>query len=262
MKHDGLKSRAIPVTIFSFLLALTLAPLSPAMAQAPHRTSSPGTVDRIRDSVANPDRPESHRARDKYRHPLETLTFFGVEPSLTLVEIWPGGQGGWYRRILSPLFEGRGNYIPVTGGSGFPGPVTGVPYGQVDMVFVFRAHGFMIYSHPAQDYVDAVYAMLRPGGIFGIVDHAGDESIPQDPSGENGYVNESHFRMMAEKAGFKLLADSGINRNPKDTKAHPNGVYSLPPALRGSRYDDAKRAQYMAIGESDRFTLKYYKPLK
>lgn len=243
-------------------LALALALVWPggAAPAAEHLTSSPEAVARLAELVASAERPESHRARDRYRHPLETLAFLGLEPGLTVVEIWPGGQGGWYRRILEPFLGGAGAYVPVLNRSAFPGRVEGVPYGQADMVLVFRAHGFMIYRRPAQDHVNALFEMLRPGGILGIVDHAGDEAVPQDPGGRSGYVNESHFRTMAEKAGFRFLAASDVNRNPRDTKDHPRGVYSLPPSLRGSRGDEGLRAKMLAVGESDRFTLKFYKP--
>lgn len=245
-----------------FLRALSLLAFFalPAMAQD-HVTSSPETQAKIAARVADGGRPGTHKARDRWRHPAETLAFFGIEPGMTAVEIWPGGQGGFYRRILEPLIgEGGGRYIPVTQGTPFPDAVPGLPYGAVDMVLVFRAHGFMIYNHPAQDYVDALYAMLRPGGILGIVDHAGDEAVPQDPKGENGYVNESHFRAMAEKAGFRLIAESAINRNPRDTKNHPRGVYSLPPTLAGTLPTTEERQKFLDIGESDRFTLKFIKP--
>ncbi len=233
-----------------------------AQAAPEHHISSPETRAKLRQLIASSDRPDRHRARDQYRHPLETLTFFGLEPGLTVVEIWPGGQGGWYRKIIEPFFkQNGGRYIPVDDNSDFPeGEAEGVPYGEVDMALVFRAHGFMIYRTPAQDHVNALYAMLKPGGILGIVDHAGDESVPQDPNGRNGYINESHFRRMAEQAGFVLLAESEVNRNPKDTRDHPRGVYSLPPSLSGSRNDEELRAKFQEIGESDRFTLKYYKP--
>lgn len=205
------------------------------------------------------DRPDSHKARDQYRHPLETLTFFGIDPTENVVEVFPGGQGGWYRRIIEPLvIEGGGKYYPVRGRSGWPEDKTdGVPYGDVDMVFVFRAHGFLIYEEPAEDHVKDLYNMLKPGGYLGIVDHAGDESVEQDPYGQNGYVNESYFKEMALNAGFELVRTSDINRNALDNKDHPMGVYSLPPSLRGPRRDE-----HAAIGESDRFTHLYRKPLR
>lgn len=241
------------------LLAMVLAPLSAAQS-VEHVTSSAATIAKLEEIIAGGERSDEHKARDQYRRPLETLGFFGIEPDMTVVEIWPGGQGGWYRKIIAPLIDGHGTYIPLGGRSGFPDRVDDLPYGEVDMVLVFRAHGFMIYRDPAQTYVDALYGMLRPGGIFGIVDHRGDEAIPQDPDGDNGYVNESHFMMMAEKAGFKLLASTPLNNNPKDDKDHPRGVYSLPPGLAGTRFNETAREEFLAIGESDRFTLKFYKP--
>ncbi|MEO1135073.1 MAG: methyltransferase, partial [Pseudomonadota bacterium] len=211
--------------------------------------------------IASSERPARQKERDQYRRPLETLTFCGVEPDMTVVEIWPGGQGAWYRRILSPLIEeGGGRYVPVASRSAFPDRVDDVPYGEADMVFVFRAHGFMIYDTPAQRHVDAVFDMLKPGGVLCIVDHAGDESVAQDPDGENGYVNESHFFMLAKRAGFNILAASDHNRNPKDDKDHPRGVWSLPPTLAGSLPLTPQRREFLDIGESDRFTHKYYKP--
>ena len=214
----------------------------------------------LKNVMAEADRPERQTKRDKYRHPVETLKFIGIEPDMTVAEIWPGGQGGWYRAILEPFFEAKGTYIPVRSRSDFPGTLEDFPYGKVDMVMVFRAHGFMIYRNPAQEYVNAIFSMLKPGGILTIVDHAGDENIPQDPKGENGYVNESHFRAMAAKAGFVFLTESDVNRNPKDDKNHPRGVFSLPPSLQGSLPLTGERKKILEIGESDRFTLKFYKP--
>lgn len=205
-------------------------------------------------------RSEKARARNKYRNPLQTLTFFEVTSNLTVVEIWPGGQGGWYRSILEPYLAESGNYLPVRSKDAFPKPVENVPDGVADRVLVFRAHGFMIYDKPTQQYYDALFKMLKPGGIFGIVDHRGDENIPQDPDGENGYVNQSHVIMMAEKAGFKLIATSEINANPRDTKDYPKGLYSLPPSLKGSTLNKELRQKMIDIGESDRMTLKFVKP--
>ncbi len=214
---------------------------------------------RLQELIDSPNRPEALKARNQYRNPLPALDFFDVRPELTVVEIWPGGQGGWYRSILEPYISGTGTYLPVRSNSDFPAPLQDVADNSADRVLVFRAHGFMIYEHPAQDYFDAIYRMLKPGGIFGIVDHRGDESVPQDPAGESGYVNQSHVLMLARNAGFELVAESEINANPKDVKGHPEGVYSLPPTLRGSRLNRRLRAQMREIGESDRMTLKFIK---
>jgi len=226
-----------------------------------HKTSSPEAEEALKGYIAAEERSASHKRRDQYRHPFETLTFFGLEADMTLVEIWPGGQGSWYRGIIEPFIsDGGGSYIPVTRNSDFLMNEENLPYGEVDMVLVFRAHAFIIYEKPPQKYIDALFAMLKPGGILGIVDHAGDEAIPQDPEGDNGYVNESHFLMMAKEAGFIALADTDVNRNAKDTKDHPRGVWSLPPSLRGTSAGSEERQRYLDIGESDRFTIKLYKP--
>lgn len=243
-------------------LFLTLAGNPSGAQTVEHKTSSPETQAQLKALVGDPERSDRHKARDIYRHPVEALTFFGIEPGMTLVEIWPGGQGGFMAKIIQPLVEDEnGQYVPVGSRSAFPEPFEDLPYGEVDMVLAFRAHAFMMYNDPAQDYFNEIYRMLKPGGIFGIVDHAGDENVPQDPEGKNGYANESHTLMLARRAGFFLLAVSDMNRNPQDTKDHPRGVWSLPPSLKGNRDDDELRAKYMAIGESDRFTHKYYKPL-
>lgn len=228
---------------------------------AEHHTSTASASRAALSAIIQGDeRSGAHKRRDRYRHPLETLSFFSIEPHLTVVEIWPGGQGGWYRRILEPFLRDHGSYLPVPGGSKFPLPVANVPDGSADAVLVFRAHGFMIYNQPPARYYNAIYRMLKPGGIFGIVDHRGNENVPQDPKGESGYVNQSHVIKLARAAGFEVLETSEINANPKDAKDHPYGVYSLPPTLRGSLPFTDTRERFLAIGESDRMTLKLYKP--
>jgi len=217
---------------------------------------------RLQELINSKERSEKTRARNQYRHPLETLMFFGLNSDQTVVEIWPGGQNGWYRSILEPFFRNElGTYIPVTNGSNFPDPVAEVADGSADLVLVFRAHGFLIYDKPIDRYYRELYRMLKPGGVFGIVDHRELESRPHDPKGENGYVKESYVISLAEKAGFTLLAKSQINANPLDTKDYPDGLYSLPPTLRGSTFDRQIRAKVLEIGESDRMTLKFKKPL-
>ena len=245
----------------SVLTGLTIVHMLSASTMVFAQTDAEQQRQKLEALINSDTRSENLRSRNSYRNPLETLTFFEVdEDNQTLVEIWPGGQGGWYRSILEPFYaSGSGAYIPVPDDSAFPGPVSEVPDGSADRVLVFRAHGFMIYEHPAQDYFNAIYQMLKPGGIFGIVDHRGDESVPQDPVATNGYVNQSHVEMLAKNAGFELLDQAEINANPLDTKDYPDGVYSLPPTLRGSTLNRSLRARMLETGESDRMTLKFIK---
>ncbi len=254
------KTHLIFITTISFL-CLSFTANAFADNTLHHQLSDEGQA-LLGKMIASDRRSDKHKARDKYRHPAQTIKFFGLEPDMTAVEIWPGGQGGWYRSILEPYLAEKGKYIPVRSRSDFPEHLGHVPYGDVDMVLIFRAHGFIMKKPAISEYVKTIYSMLKPGGVMAIVDHAGDENIPQskDPEGDNGYINESHFRGIALEAGFKFLAESGINRNPKDTKNHPKGVWSLPPTLSGSFPLTDERAKYLAIGESDRFTVKFYKP--
>ena len=246
----------ILILIAAFVMTFT----SSAFADVAATLTSTETAT-LQTLIESDTRSERTRARNKYRHPLETLTFFGVKSTQTVVEIWPGGQGGWYRSILDPYLADDGTYIPVRSNSDFPKATEIVKDNSADRVLVFRAHGFMIYNNPAQEYFDAIFNMLKPDGVFGIVDHRGDESIPQDPKGKNGYVNQSHVLMLAKKAGFQLIDSAEINANPKDTKDYPNGLYSLPPSLKGSTFNWSLREKVLAIGESDRMTLKFIKPL-
>ena len=249
-----------PRSLFLPTFMLLLAGLTVAHSASAQLLSA-AQREQLQTLINSPARGEELQARNQYRNPLETLDFFEVRPELTVVEIWPGGQGGWYRSILEPYIEGRGSYIPVRESPEFPASVPQVAANSADRVLVFRAHGFMIYEHPAQDYFDALYSILKPGGIFGIVDHRGNEAVPQDPKGESGYVNQSHVIMLAENAGFQLVGQAEINANTADSKDHPEGVYSLPPTLRGSFINRRQRGRMQEIGESDRMTLKFTKPL-
>ena len=235
-------------------------------------------------AVASPSRTEANRARDVWRHPRETLAFFGVEPDDTIVEIWPGG--GWYTEILAPLVSERGAYYaagnggalggaralaakdPATFGhiryAAFPAGVAAateprVPDGSADVVLTFRnVHNWIMPAEPfGEEAFRQMFAMLKPGGTLGVVEHRLPESA--DPAREktSGYIKVSTVRRMAEAAGFRLVAASEINANPADTKDHPNGVWSLPPSLRGK---DSGRERFLAIGESDRMTLRFVKP--
>jgi len=237
-------------------------------------------------SVAATTRTPANVARDPYRHPAETLAFFGVRPGATVVEIWPGG--GWYTEILAPLTRGKGAYYAAglwpdglkaiqtlqardmaTYGhiqiAAFPAAQgqPRVPDGSADVVLTFRnVHNWrMGYQRKGVDYsMEAfaqMYAMLKKGGVLGIEDHR----LPEDASSErektSGYIKVSTVRTLAEAAGFRFAGASEVNANPGDTADWPNGVWTLPPTYRLKNVD---REKYAAIGESDRMTLKFIKP--
>ena len=244
--------------------------------------------DALRAAIAAPTRTPANIARDRYRHPYESLAFFGVRPSDTVVEIWPGG--GWYTEILAPyVLQGGGAYYAagmtsnqlanvrrmmeanpsLYGGirlADFPAFDVGqtrVPDGSADVVLTFRnVHNWaMGYQRDSQPYGEEafrqMYTMLRPGGTLGVVDHRLPESADAERERTSGYVKVSTVRRLAENAGFRLVESSEINANPRDTADWPNGVWTLPPAL---RLGDQDRERYLAIGESDRMTLRFVKP--
>ena len=261
-----------------FLAALAYASL-PAAAQQP----GPDTVARLKSIVAGDQRPEREKARDRYRNPVETLAFFSIRDDMTVVEVWPGG--GWYTRILAPLLKERGQlylaaYEPgliirnaanaqreevaakpaVYGKPVFTvlekGKYEIAPARSADLVLTFRnLHNWMD-AGDADDVFKAMFRALKPGGALGLVEHRANPG-PQDPKAKNGYVTEEHVIKLAEAAGFKLVARSELNANPKDTKDHPRGVWTLPPSY---ALKDTDREKYAAIGESDRMTLKFVKP--
>ncbi|HEY0112049.1 MAG TPA: methyltransferase [Allosphingosinicella sp.] len=235
-------------------------------------------------AVDAPTRTEANRARDQYRHPRETLGFFGVDAGDTVVEIWPGG--GWYSEILAPLLMERGTYYAAANGNGLNGVKAlmqrdaatygkvrlasfpmgrpnanepAVPAGSADVVLTFRnVHNWMMGETPfADEAFRQMFAMLKPGGTLGVVEHRLPESADSAKERTSGYVKVSTVRRLAEAAGFRLVGESEINANPLDTKDHPNGVWSLPPTYRGK---DVDRERFAAIGESDRMTLKFIRP--
>jgi len=240
-------------------------------------------------AIAAPARTPANVARDRYRHPLETLSFFGVRPSDTVVEIWPGG--GWYTEILAPyLRQGGGTYYAASMGANghngvrrlmeanpalygdirmatfpaFEASDARVPEGTADVVLTFRnVHNWrMGYQRPDRaDYSAEAFAqifrMLRPGGTLGVVDHRLPESASEERERTSGYIKASTVRRLAAAAGFRLVAESEVNANPADTADWPDGVWTLPPAL---RLGDRDRARYLAIGESDRMTMRFVKP--
>ena len=242
---------------------------------------------RLRAVIAGDHREAKNKARDVFRHPFETLEFFGLSPDMTVVEIYPGG--GWYTEILAPYLKGRGRYYAASweknsdserirrwleryheklaSRPGLYGEVivtelsrtkTAIaPPASADMVLTFRnVHNWMKRGYEATIF-EAIFTALKPGGVMGLVEHRGNPEVWQDPQALNGYVNEDYAVELAEAAGFRLVARSAINANPKDAKDHPQGVWTLPPSL---RLKDRDREKYLAIGESDRMTLKFIKP--
>ena len=270
------------------LMPLLAAAMAAPLAAQPSPTPSQAQVDALRAAIDVTTRTAANRERDRYRHPYETLAFFGVKPSDTVVEIWPGG--GWYTEILAPyLASGGGKLIlaaPGWGRSGidkmkaanaalygpltvadfpmFDGKPAEIPAGSADVVLTFRnVHNFRM-GYRRDDKADysvaafqQIYAMLKPGGVLGIVDHRLPESASAERETNSGYIKTSTVIRLAEQAGFKLEARSEINANPKDTADWPDGVWTLPPSL---RLKDQDRDKYLAIGESDRMTLKFVKP--
>lgn len=229
-------------------------------------------------------------ARDGYRHPKETLSFFGLSPTQTVIEITPGG--GWYSEILAPYLRDGGQYVaavvdPASVAEGRSrdyqqknrttletkfaaasaqygkakvvgydpkAPVFG-PADSADLVLTFRNVHNWRSSGQAEGMFKGFFAVLKPGGVLGVVEHRAKADVPAND--KSGYVGQAQVIAMAEAAGFKLQETSEVNANPRDTKDHPNGVWTLPPVNDHEAADDAK---YKAIGESDRMTLRFVKP--
>lgn len=285
--------RCLLASVFATAL---LAGCASAPAPAP-RPAAPApkprdeaTAAAIELALAGDHRSAENRARDEFRHPVETLLFFGIKPEMTVVEVWPGA-GGWYTEVLAPLlkngkpagklfaammppvpdntyvmqglaqFEAKlaarpDVYGQVTISRLGPGDFNIAPPGSADMVLTFRnIHNWMDLGIAEQAFAE-INRALKPGGILGVVEHRADPAKPVDPRAKNGYVNEDYAIRLIEAAGFELLDRSGINANPRDTKDYEQGVWALPPTYRAGNRD---RAKYEAIGESDRFTLRFRK---
>lgn len=243
-------------------------------------------------ALAGEHRSAENKARDRYRHPKETLAFFGFRSDMTVVEIWPGG--GWYTEILAPALKEKGKlyaaqYSPnppfsyqrryfgaflTKAGSNsdvfrdvevtfldFPYMLRVAPPGAADLVVTFRnVHNWVGrgYGRDATRLgYQAMFDALKPGGVLGIVDHRWPDASDEDPFSENGYISEERIIADAEEAGFRFVERSEINSNPKDSRDHSEGVWTLPPSL---ALGDKNRDRYLGIGESDRMTLKFVKP--
>lgn len=233
-------------------------------------------------------RSAANKARDSYRHPEQTLKFFGLREGMTVVEISPGG--GWYTEILAPLLldngklyaahyalNGPGEYYRNSLGKFLqkmaatpdiynpviitqlqpPGESTVAPAGSADLVVAFRNIHSWLGADSAEATLAAIYAALKPGGVFGVVQHRAPPGTTMEVMKKSGYVTQEQALKLVLAAGFELADKSEINGNPKDTANHPEGVWTLPPSL---EMGDKDREKYMAIGESDRMTLKFIKP--
>ena len=228
-------------------------------------------------------------ARNAPRHPVETLEFFGLEPTMTVIEILPAG--GWYTEIIAPFVRDEGkfyaahfspnaslSYMPASL-HGFETKLTDTPslYGKItvrhlnpphevaiappgsaDMALTFRNVHNWIMAGQEHEYFDAFYTALKPGGILGVVEHRALPDAGMEVMETSGYVTEAYVKEIAATAGFEFVAASEINANPHDATVYPAGVWTLPPNY---RLGDTDRARYQEIGESDRMTLKFRKPV-
>lgn len=258
----------------------------PAGALVPPTSATDFTASQLDQVIAGDWRAQDHKARDVYRHPKGTLQFFGIRPDLTVIEITPGG--GWYTEILAPLLRNNGHYIAATSKPAADGeasrdlnslkakfaadpahygkaqlvefdpmaPSFG-PAGSADMVLTFRNVHNWVEADTAPAMFKAFFAVLRPGGVLGVEDHRAADNASLDAVKNSGYLPTNVVIKLATDAGFRLQESSEINANPKDTKDYPKGVWTLPPTLTLGEQD---RAKYLAIGESDRMTLRFVKP--
>lgn len=241
-------------------------------------------------ALAGPQRSEANRARDAYRHPAETLAFFGIKPDMTVVEIMPGG--GWYTEILAPYLRDKGKlyaaHFPLDTSGDYgkksitaytqklaaapavydrvmltpfqpPTQVDIAPPASADAVLTFRNVHNWLKEEGEVAVFKAAFAALKPGGVFGVVEHRATPGTSREQSMGSGYTAEQIVIDAASKAGFVLEEKSDINANPKDTKDYAKGVWTLPPSYAGG---DTDKAKYQAIGESDRMTLRFRKPAK
>lgn len=279
-------------------------PATPVETQPAGSTAEPAVAEPAPDAealiqaaLAGDHRTPAYKERDPYRHPLETLLFFGLEPDMTVVELWPGG--GWYTEVLAPVLKDRGRLIVANFPLGdepefeaeiarrYEDKLAADPdtYGQVEVIY-FHPPGHPSLGEPARadmvltfrnlhNWIDegsqeqvfrAAFDVLKPGGVFAVVEHRGDPGMDIATSGESGYVPEDYVIGLAEQTGFELAARSEINANPADDHDHEAGVWTLPPTLglcreleEGSAQKAECEAPYRAIGESDRMTLKFVK---
>lgn len=266
-------------TLPVFAMSLIMGSAMPSFAAADKSIQK-----QLEDNINGSWRTEKNKARDQYRHPLQTLLFFGVKPDANVIELIPSGHA-WYTEILAPFLHDKGQLTiiniagnPEDAGQKEKFAADPTRYGKIkiteinpqsvnfgesnsaDFFLTFRnVHNFAMHNDHAKLFSEA-FRVLKPGGILGVEDHRAAQGKTFAEVQNTGYLPEAFVIAEAEKAGFKLEASSPINHNPKDLKNYPKNVWSLPPSFEEG--DDTNRAKYLAIGESDRFTLRFVKPKK
>lgn len=281
--------------LFFKLSAVSVAALLLSAGGAPAQAATSPEVHQALESAAHGSwRSAKNVARDKYRHPVETLEFFGIQPDMRVIEILPGG--GWYTDILAPFLKDHGTLIeaepPVVGTTGFShngairfnqklasnpavfGKVELTPFespdyvslgapNTADMVVTFRNVHDMVFENvhgegsdtDLQNFLRSAYSVLKPGGVLGIEEHRADPNMPLDQAFKLSRVNQNYLIHEAEMAGFKLGGTSEVNANPKDDRK--SDVFFFPPALSP---DSGNTAKYAALGEADNMVVKFVKP--
>lgn len=283
-----MKKITISIVMFSLLQAL--------FCHSASADTSEQWRERLTELAENPKRGAAHLHRNQYRNPVETLLFFGLEPQMSVLELWP--VRGWYTEIIAPFVKEQGQltvaHFRLDGANANDersafwarlsarleqriiqqeadfGPVARVALDppnfipalapeQFDMVLSFRnVHIWHQRGHLLAT-MQNLYDVLKPGGILGLVEHRAARVTDLTSYAVEGYTDEAYLIAVAERVGFQLVASSEINANPKDTKDYTKGVYALPPTLALGQED---RDYYLNIGESDRMTLKFIKPVK
>ncbi len=277
-------------------LALTTSPIQALQAQPPSTAMPQHREDAaLQAALANPARDDDAKARDAHRNPYESLTFWGLSPKMTVMEIEPGA-GGWWLEILAPYAQTTGGrYIAAQGDMGalevsdraresraaleaslaaYPsasvvdfGPRAGIaaPDNSVDMILTARMfHNWARVDGRVEQNLAEFARVLKPGGVLAIEQHRAQDGLNVADTALTGYVPESWLIQAAQRAGLELDARSEINANPADTRDHPFGVWTLPPVRRsehgGRALTPEERTRYDAVGESDRMTLRFRKP--
>lgn len=256
--------------------------------------ADPANIVRLKEIADSDFRSEKNRQRNQYRNPAETLDFFGIKPDMNVLELWP--VKGWYTEILGPYLADSGSLTVANFSklyadkdrrkafwskiaveykrrliqhSDYLGPIKEIEFDPelnptfgepetFDMVLEFRSAHVWDKDGYLNQVFQEVFSVLKPGGIFGVVEHRADSFSEISSHAMDGYMDENYLISVAQKIGFELEARSGINANPKDLKNYPRGVFCLPPVLAMGERD---KEMYLQIGESDRMTLKFVKPL-